>query len=293
MLPGLETEVLERSLAAAQGSRVRLLDAVALGTGSRAAAWRIDVESGGESASYLLRYGEGCSPTEVTALRAMEEHPIPTPRVVLWDEGGAVAGTRVFVSEWIDGEPLLPAMTAGENWAVDLYLETVCGLQAITAADLPQGAAEALGAGETIRDVIEEAYGRLEAPEPLHDAAYRRLIATQPEVPGTQFSNGDLWPENLLVKGRELVGVVDWQHAGWSDPIFEFLLPFFLVPELRSRGIEARYCERKGFDPGVLHWYHGVEFFDSLAWVLKTGEPYEMHTAESLTCDLQRWLESP
>lgn len=86
--------------------------------------------------------------------------------------------------------------------------------------------------------------------------------------------------------------MIDWQHAGWSDPLFEFLLPFFLVAELRSRGIEERYCERKGYDPALVHWYHGVEFFDSLSLMLKIGEPHEMHTAESLTRDLERWLSA-
>jgi aminoglycoside phosphotransferase (APT) family kinase protein len=181
-------------------------------------------------------------------------------------------------------------MTAGEQWAIDLYIDTVCALQDVRKEDLRGEAAELLG-DETIRDVIEAAYERFPEREPLHEAAYRTLVSRQPNIPKTAFSNGDLWPENLLVRDRGLVGVIDWQHAGWSDPIFEFLLPFFLVPELRNRGIEARYCERRGFDPAVLDWYHGVEYFDSLSFVLKTGEPYEMHTAESLRRDLERWLD--
>ena len=46
-----------------------------------------------------------------------------------------------------------------------------------------------------------------------------------------------------------------------------------------------------GFDPVVLPWYHGLEFFDSWRWVRLTGEPYEQHTDESLEADLGRWLE--
>jgi len=46
-----------------------------------------------------------------------------------------------------------------------------------------------------------------------------------------------------------------------------------------------------GFDPEMLRWYHGLEFFDSLRWVLRTGKPYGIHTAESLERDLARWLE--
>lgn len=55
-------------------------------------------------------------------------------------------------------------------------------------------------------------------------------------------------------------------------------------------------CERYpsrclGFDPGVLPWCRGPEFFDSWRWVLVTGEAYEQHTAESLQADLACWLE--
>jgi len=263
---------------------------VALGESSRATPWRIDVDFGGEPGACLVRYGESVSRNEVVALRAMSQHPIPTPMVLYWDESGKALGTPIFVSELIDGTPLLPAMTAGEEWAIDLYIDTACALQAIRAEDLPSGITELLGAGESVRDVIDAAYQRFPDREPLADESYRALIDRQPQLPETTFSNGDLWPENLLVRDRRLVGVIDWQHAGWSDPIFEFLLPFFLVPDLRNRGIEARYCERQGFDPASLDWYHGVEYFDSLSFVLKTGEPYEMHTAESLRKDLERWL---
>ena len=59
----------------------------------------------------------------------------------------------------------------------------------------------------------------------------------------------------------------------------------------RGRGTEEAYCRRMGLDPAILAWYQGLEFLDSLRWVLKLGKPYEIHTAESLQRDLQRWLE--
>ena len=61
-------------------------------------------------------------------------------------------------------------------------------------------------------------------------------------------------------------------------------------PELRNLGIEERFARAKGFDPAILDWYHGVEFFDSLSIVTKLGQPYEIHTEESLTRDLETWL---
>ena len=292
MIPGLNTEALEEALAKGLGGSVCLTSAVALGASSRETPWRIDVEIDDVSMTYLLRYGSGCSKNEVVALRAMAEHPIPTPRIIHWDEAGDVLGVPLFVSAWIEGEPLLPAMKAKEDWAIDLYIDTACALQAIQSDDLPEGAAEQLNVGESARDVVEAAYARFTVRDDLIEQSHQRLIEQQPELPENAFSNGDLWPENLLVRNRELVGVIDWQHAGFTDPLFEFLLPFFLVPELRGLGIEERFCARKGIDPAVLHWYHGVEFFDSLAWVLKIGKPYEIHTEESLRADLAAWLEA-
>ena len=286
----IDKRKLERLLSAVLGESVRLSSAEPLGESSRQTPWRVDVEVGGVRTSILLRMGEGCSSNEVTALRAMQNHPIPTPRLLHWDPDGVVLGAPVFVSEFIEGEPLLDALTAGEPWAEEMYIDTVYGLQSIKPGDLPDGAAAQLETGNSALDVLEDAYKDFAEPDGLIRRAYSRLKETQPELPTVRFSNGDLWPENLLVRDRALVGVIDWQHAGFSDPIYEFLLPFFLVPELRGRGIEERYCERTGFDPRMLHWYHGLEFFDSLRWVLKTGEPYMIHTADSLRGDLTRWL---
>jgi aminoglycoside phosphotransferase (APT) family kinase protein len=127
-------------------------------------------------------------------------------------------------------------------------------------------------------------------PHPLADAVYARLRHTQPELPAARFSNGDLWLDNLIVRDRRLVGVIDFESAGFSDPIFEFLLSFFVSPELRGRGIEERYCRCMGFDPGTLPWYRGLEYFDTWRWVTATGKPFVHYTAENLPQTLEDWL---
>lgn len=248
---------------------IRTIEATPLGESSRETPWRVDLKTSAGDKTVLVRLGKSCSYNEAVALSAMEEHPLPSPSLLFWDPEGKDLGIPLFVSAFIHGAPLLDAMKANEPWADALYIDTVCAMQAIAPEDLPPGTAALLDGGLSALDVLESAYGMFRKPNPLADAAYRRLKETCPALPSDRFSNGDLWPENLLVQDERLVGIIDWQHAGFGDPIYEFLLPFFLVPELRGRGTEEAYCERMGFDPRVLHWYHGLEFFDSLRLVLK------------------------
>jgi aminoglycoside phosphotransferase (APT) family kinase protein len=221
----------------------------------------------------------------------MESVPIPTPRVYGWDPEGAALGVPCFLYDYIEGESLLGPMLAGERWAEDLYIDTVCALQGITRESLPT-IADLLADEETAERFLEQAYECFKAdPHPLADLVYARLRETMPKVPPARFSNGDLWPDNLIVRDGQLAGVIDFEGAGFSDPIYEFLLPFFVSPELRGRGIEERYCARMGFDAGLLGWYRGLEYFDTWHWLVVTGEPFVHYTAEKLRAALKSWLQ--
>lgn len=283
---------LEQYLSRCLGTTVRLVTAHELAKSTRDAPWRLDVDVAGQARSYVLRLESRRIEHEYKVLRAVESLPITAPRAYGWDPGGEALGVPCYFYDYVKGESLLDHMLAGEPWADALYIDTACSLQSITRDQLG-AAAHLFGDGETAFDVLEDAYAHFLAdPHPLADTAYTRLKDTQPELPESRFSNGDLWPDNLIVRDQSLAGVIDWALAGFSDPIFEFLLPFFLRPTLRGRGIEERYCRRMGFDPGLLPWYHGLEFLDSWRWVRVTGEPYEQHTDASLQADLDRWLSS-
>jgi aminoglycoside phosphotransferase (APT) family kinase protein len=270
--------------------RARLIHAEALTKSTRDAPWRLDVELDGAARSYVLRVGSRSVEHEYAVLHAMESIPIPTPRAYGWDPGGQALGAPSFFSDFVAGESLLKHMLAGEPWAEELYVDTVCALQALTWEQLSD-VRHRFGDGETAADVLDAAYAHFqEHPHPLADAAYAKLKDTMPALPTVRFSNGDLWPDNLIVREKQLVGVIDFENAGFSDPIFEFLLPFFVSPELRGRGIEQRYCQRIDFDAGLLPWYHGLEYFDTWRWVASTGEPFVQHTEDSLVAALELWL---
>jgi aminoglycoside phosphotransferase (APT) family kinase protein len=272
-------------------SQVRFVQAKALTKSTRDAPWRLDVEVSGVMRRYVLQAGSRCSDHEYAALRAMESVPIPTPQAYGWDLEGEALGVPCFLCDFVEGESLLGPMLAGERWAEELYIATVCALQGVTRERL-SAMEDRLEGEETAEGVLEAAREYFKTdPHPLADAVYARLRETMPEFPAVRFSNGDLWLDNLIVRDGQLAGIVDFENAGFSDPIYEFLLPFFVSPGLRGRGIEERYCERMGFDAGVLRWYRGLEYFDTWCWVKKTGKPFEHYTSEKLQRALERWLD--
>ena len=280
-------DYLSRSL----GKPVRLLGAEQLTKSTRQAPWRLDIDIEGSLQSFVLRLGIRNGEHEFAVLQAMEAIPIPTPRAYGWDPDGLALGHPCFFYDFIQGESLLGPVRAGEPWAEALFLDTVCALQSVTREQLSSIEAR-LKEEVTAEGVLEEASMYFKAnPNRLAEAVYARLRKTMPSPPAVRFSNGDLWLGNLIVRDRRLVGVIDFERAGFSDPIFEFLLSFFVEPQLRGRGIEERYCRRMGFDASVLPWYHGLEYFDTWRWVLSTGESFVQYTAENLPQALAQWLD--
>ena len=272
------------------GCQVEYIQAKMLTKSTREAPWRLDVTVNGVAQSYVLQLDSRDLEYEYQVLKAVESILVFTPRVYGLDLQREALGVACFFSDFIAGESLLGPMQAGEAWAEDLYLNTVCALQAVTDEDLGDVAHRLKR--ETANDVLEDAYGYLRSKSlPLADVAYRELKARMPELPPVRFSNGDLWLDNFIVQDGKLAGVIDFQNAAFSDPIFEFLLSFFVSPELQGRGIEAQYCRRIGYDPACLQWYRGLEYFDTWRWVLLTGEGFVHHTAESLEQSLQKWLD--
>jgi aminoglycoside phosphotransferase (APT) family kinase protein len=285
--PNQSREACESYLSRSLGGSVKLVYASQLTQSTRQAPWKLDVMADGSARSYVLQLDERGLEYEYRVLKAMEVVGIPSPRAYGLDLQGEALGVPCFFSDFIAGESLLGPMLDGKPWAEAVYVDTVCALHSVTQADLGDLEVDQ----ESADEVLEAAWDYFnDNPKPLAEVMYRRLKETQPDLPPVRFSNGDLWLDNFIVKGQELAGVIDFQKAGFSDPIFEFLLSFFVEPKLRGRRIEERFCRRLGYNPAILHWYHGLEFFDTWRAVLKHDEPFVHHTAESLEADIKAWL---
>ncbi|MGD2156844.1 MAG: phosphotransferase [Anaerolineales bacterium] len=289
--PNDHRSVLERYLSSALGYPIQFVHAELLTMSSRKAPWRLDVVGlDGMIRKYVLRLDARFAEHEYAVLRAMDSLPIPTPRVYGWDPEGQTLGVPCFFSDFIEGQSLRYATLAGEAWAEDLFIDTVCTLQDISREQLAR-IGDHLTEEQTAEGFLEGAYDYFKKEaHPLAEAVYTKLKASAPEFPPSRFSNGDLWLDNMIVQDQKLVAVIDFQHAGFSDPIYEFLLPFFVAPELRDRGIEVRYCRKMGYDPDVLPWYRALEYFDTWHWVRSTGKAFVHHTNETLQEALEDWI---
>jgi aminoglycoside phosphotransferase (APT) family kinase protein len=115
---------------------------------------------------------------------------------------------------------------------------------------------------------------------------------TLPKLPEIRFSNGDLYPENMIIRDQKLAGVIDFANANFSDPLFEFLLPMFIHPQLKGRGLEGRFCERMGIDPDGLPWYNVLEFYDLWGYLAGTQDEFAGYNASKIREILQRWLNN-
>jgi len=268
--------------------QVEILNAAALDESSRAAPWRFDLLVDGKPRSIVLRIDAKTSEKEYQILKAVSKFPIPTPDVYGLDREGRILGQPCFFMDFIEGEPLLDGLLAGDVTAEDLYIDAVMRLisppEELLAA-LPEWLEQ-----ESARDVLESARQKLKhQSDDLVEQVYLKLQADMPDLPPVRFSNGDLYPANFLVKDEELVAVIDFANASYSDPVFEFLLAFFIHPELRGRGIEERFCRLVGIDPAVLPWYHVLEFYDLWGYLAGTEDTFAGYDAENIRKILAKW----
>ncbi|KAL3422394.1 hypothetical protein PVAG01_06550 [Phlyctema vagabunda] len=82
------------------------------------------------------------------------------------------------------------------------------------------------GPYETIPDFHRYLRGGLMSNEE-NPIAVNELIKWQDGFwPWPTFTHGDLSSSNILVRGDEIVGIVNWQTAGWLPPYWEYTMAF-------------------------------------------------------------------
>jgi aminoglycoside phosphotransferase (APT) family kinase protein len=62
------------------------------------------------------------------------------------------------------------------------------------------------------------------------------------------FSNGDYQPGNFLTDGEDITGLLDFEKAGFADPLMNVArFPVYGIEPLNGAGIAAAFCDANGF----------------------------------------------
>ena len=114
--------------------QVDFIQATKLMKSTREAPWRLEVKVNGAAQAYVLQGDLENIEFEYHVLKAMENVPIPTPRVYGLDLQGEALGVACFFSDFIEGETLLKPMLAGDPeklaFKYQLLLNAKAGLSA-------------------------------------------------------------------------------------------------------------------------------------------------------------------
>lgn len=168
--------------------------------------------------------------------RLQSQLPVRVPTPLAKGEPGMGYPYRWLVYPWLDGEDLQ------HGRGVDLTKaarETAAFVVALHSADVggdpPQGAR----AGPLAR-LDEQAKWAITKLEHSRDvdramAIWADALQADPWAKRPVWTHGDLLAANIIMRGPELAGVIDWGCAGVGDPACDAQLAWFFPPE--SRGV--------------------------------------------------------
>lgn len=238
---------------------------------------------------------------EFALLRAAHGAGVKVPEPLWLDESGQVIGQPFLIARRLPGSAdprkLVRAIEEeeGEALAAELGAE-LAKLHRITPA---QGVAELAFLAEAPADLIaarlkdfRDRLDRLPEAQPVLEWAINRLEDEAPTYLGggeTVFCHRDFRSGNYLVEDGRLVGLLDFEFAGWSDPC-EDLGWFcarcwrFGMAGAEAGGIGSRdafyrgYAEVSGrvIDDGKVRFW---EQMAAVRWAIMAMEQAERHLA--------------
>ncbi|KAH9883044.1 hypothetical protein J1614_000411 [Plenodomus biglobosus] len=200
------------------------------------------------SGKICVKCGTGVSLNEATTMQFVAKHTsIPVPRVYC---AFAKQNRAYIVIKRIHGEPI------GAGWykrseeskakILDQLKKMIEEMRSITPREdigvahvdggpsydprLP-GKSNHFGPFRTIQDFHRHLRGGQEA-HPEHKPEISELISRQEKISGPLvFTHGDLSSLNILASGDEIVGIVDWETAGWYPSYWEYTSAWNVNPQ--------------------------------------------------------------
>jgi aminoglycoside phosphotransferase (APT) family kinase protein len=243
--------------------------------GASKEAWAVD--AGGER--LLVRRAGGGVIHEATlsleqefrVLEAAHEAGVKVPRPVAYLR--KLGGREAFAMERVDGETIGRRIVRDPPAGLDLRLaEELAKIHAIAPGRLPF-----LRSGD-ILERFEHELDLVGEPHPAIEYGLWWLRGHRPEPLPDVVSHGDFRIGNIVVSGRGLESLLDWEFAHLSDPREDLAWPIvrawrFGADEKRLGGVGelepylARYAELTGreIDAGELDWW---EVLGNVKWAV-------------------------
>jgi aminoglycoside phosphotransferase (APT) family kinase protein len=253
--------------------------------------WFVRVVIDGSATPAVLRCptpasGARAIRTQIAALRAVAETPVPAPRLLWCDEDDDNALNQPFlVMSRVEGEvPIgwheLPQLA--RNALASNAIDIVAALHAIDPRPIRTALPTAVDVAWYRRQLSKL------APVPtVVTAALWWLERHQPAPVPTAFVHGDFRMGNFVIDGTRVAAVLDWEMAGRGDPIADLAWCFIPVWEL-ARVDEAdlvqRYSQRshRPVDPQRLQWHRVLGFLRLAYYALSGAKAFDAGRSHDL-----------
>lgn len=188
----------------------------------------------------IVKTGDGVSLIEAATMRFVAENTsLPVPKVYC----SFVRKKRVYiVMERIRGEEIPKAWgKLSERSRQKIFAQLRRMFQELRApkpppdtgvgncisgslhdSRIPQSAPR-FGPFHSIQEFHQWFRNYLQSPDNIQDRDIKEMIAKQDEPwPLPVFTRGDLNPFNILVRGDDVVGIIDWEFSGWYPHYWEY-----------------------------------------------------------------------
>lgn len=225
--------------------QARLLKASKLegGVSAQVTALEMKLPSGKHQKVVVRQYGEAnlssdpnVAAHELELLKTLRLHDLPVPEPLCADESNEILPGPYLVVAFIDGE------TVDDPSDVTDFV----GQMADVLAKIHKvyvGENLAFLADQT-KVFTKKLQGRpLQLDETLSEGRIRDTLADAwppAQTNGSALLHGDFWPGNTMWKDGKLAGVIDWEDAGYGDPLADLgngrleILMFFGVEAMEE-----------------------------------------------------------
>ncbi|KAH7405720.1 kinase-like domain-containing protein [Phaeosphaeria sp. MPI-PUGE-AT-0046c] len=181
-----------------------------------------------------VKYGTIVRLSEAWTMRYVANHTsIPVPRVYC---AFSIRNRAYIVMDRIHGDPV------GARWVwrpeeskakiLDQLKKMIEDMRCVT---LPEGVGVAHVCGGPLHDPRVPGpsmdFGPFRTTQDFHKPEISKLISEQELQSSLVFTHGDLSSLNILVSGDEVVGIVDWETAGWYPSYWEYTSAWHVNPQ--------------------------------------------------------------